>query len=159
MRRRDPPPRLHASPSPIPRAPSVNWVAIIDDHASLRESLARALRGHGIAVELFESAEAFLAHRSTTSPRCLVLDMQMPGMGGHELVHYLDREQPPCPPTIFITGHDEVLSFPAFCCVSHGRLRKPFEISDLLTLLAARMRTDAGVLCLPSRGRDADGIA
>ncbi|HEY2378980.1 MAG TPA: response regulator [Gemmatimonadaceae bacterium] len=111
------------------------WVAIIDDHESMRSSLARAFRFEGIRAEIFASAEAFLNRAIPTAPCCLVLDMQLPGMRGHELTHYLERERPPLPPTIFITAHEDLLASLDGCCVAHGRLRKPFEIDALLALV------------------------
>ena len=108
------------------------WVAIIDDHESMRSSLVRALRFEGIRAEMFASAEAYLDQPVPTPPCCLVLDMQLPGMRGHELKHYLERERPPLPPTIFTTAHEDLLASLDYCCVAHGRLRKPFEIDALL---------------------------
>jgi FixJ family two-component response regulator len=112
------------------------WVAIIDDHESMRSSLARALRLEGIRTEMFASAEAYLAHSPKTAPRCLVLDIQLPGMRGHELAHFLETERPPAPPIIFITAHEDLLKSLDGCCTAHGRLRKPFEIDALLALVS-----------------------
>jgi len=111
------------------------WVAIIDDHDSLRTSIARALRLEGIRVQSFASAEAFLDRETESSPVCLVLDMQLPAMNGHELMHFLQSERPPLPPTILISGHEDMLKTVGECCTPHGRLRKPFEVEALLSLL------------------------
>jgi FixJ family two-component response regulator len=111
------------------------WVAIIDDHESMRSSLARALQLEGIRVETFASAEEYLDRSMPTAPCCLVLDMQLRGMRGHELAHFLERERPPLPPTIFITAHEDLLASLDGCSVAHGRLSKPFDIDDLLALV------------------------
>lgn len=111
------------------------WVAIIDDHESMRSSLARAFRLEGIRAESFASAEQYLDHSVSAPPCCLVLDMQLPGMRGHELAHFLERERPPLPPTIFITAHEDLLASIDGCCPAHGRLRKPFDIHSLLVLV------------------------
>jgi FixJ family two-component response regulator len=110
-------------------------VAIIDDHESMRSSLARAFRLEGIRAEIFSSAEEFLDRAASPAPCCLVLDMQLRGMRGHELAHFLARERPPQPPTIFITAHEDLLKSIDGCCAPHGRLRKPFEIDALLALV------------------------
>lgn len=110
------------------------WVAIIDDHESMRSSIARALRLDGIRVAMFASAEEYLDTTSTSAPCCLVLDIQLPGMRGHELADFLVRERPPLPPTIFITAHEDLLAS-LDGGVAHGRLRKPFAIDDLLALV------------------------
>jgi len=111
------------------------WVAIIDDHDSLRASLVRALRIEGIRAEGFASAESYLERVPSTEPVCLVLDMQLPRMSGHELMHLLARERPPLPPTVVITGHESMLSALDGCCRPYGRLRKPFAVEVLLELL------------------------
>ncbi|HXT14253.1 MAG TPA: response regulator [Gemmatimonadaceae bacterium] len=117
-----------------------SWVAIIDDHESLRSSLARAFRLEGIRVESFASAEDFVGRATPTVPVCMVLDMQLPHMSGHELMHFLEREQPPLPPTVLITGHDDLLGTLDDCCTPYGRLRKPFEIDALLALVLPLMQ-------------------
>jgi FixJ family two-component response regulator len=111
------------------------WVAIIDDHESMRSSLARAFRLEGIRAESFASAEQYLDFSPPTPPCCLVLDMQLPGMRGHEFAHFLERERPPLPPTIFITAHEDLLASIDRCCAAHGRLRKPFDIDSLFELV------------------------
>jgi FixJ family two-component response regulator len=118
-------------------------MAIVDDHDSMRSSLARAMRLEGIRVETFASAEAYLAYSSPTPPRCLVLDMHLPGMSGHDLSHFLHRERPPLPPTVFITAHDDLLASLDGCCTPYGRLAKPFEIDALLSLVWPLFREQA----------------
>jgi FixJ family two-component response regulator len=112
-----------------------SWVAIVDDHDSLRSSLGRALRIEGIRAELFDSAETFLDHQAPSAPACLVLDLQLPRMGGGELAQYLERERPPRPPTVFISAHEDLLASVDGQCCSLGRLRKPFHIEELLSLV------------------------
>jgi len=122
------------APRPV-HAAAAEWVAIIDDHASMRSSLSRALRLDGFQVECFASAEAYLDRDPVPPPLCLVMDMHLPGMSGHDLAHCLARARPPSPPVIFISGHDDLLASLDGCCGHHGRLRKPFEIDALLALV------------------------
>jgi FixJ family two-component response regulator len=111
-----------------------SWVAIVDDHESMRSSLARALRVEGIPSKQFASAEEYLEHAPETAPCCLVLDLQLPRMKGHELAQFLERERPPLPATIFISAHEDLLASLDGGKVS-GRLRKPFDLDDLLELV------------------------
>jgi len=111
------------------------WVAIVDDHDSIRSALALSFRIEGIHAETFASAEEYLAHSEATPPYCLVLDMQLPGMTGHELARFLERERPPLPPTVFISGHDDLLASLDGCFQALGRLRKPFETDALMALV------------------------
>jgi len=111
------------------------WVAIIDDHQSVRSCLTRVMRLEGIRAAVFASAEEYLEHQAPTAPSCLVLDMQLPGMSGYKLAQLLERERPPLPAIIFISAHDDLLASLEDDHLAHGRLRKPFEIDALLALL------------------------
>ncbi len=64
-------------------------VSIVDDDASLRRSVRNLLTSVGFRVETFASAEEFLnsIHRANTG--CLVLDLQMEGMSGRDLLRHL----------------------------------------------------------------------
>jgi FixJ family two-component response regulator len=119
-------PREHAA---------ARWVAIIDDHRSVRSCLSRVMRLEGIRAAVFASAEEYLDHSAPTAPCCLVLDMQLPGMSGYTLAEFLERERPPLPPIIFISAHDDLLASVEDDGLAHGRLRKPFEIDALLALV------------------------
>jgi len=111
------------------------WVAIIDDHQSVRSCLARVMRLEGIRAAVFASAEEYLDHAAPTAPSCLVLDMQLPGMSGYTLAQLLERERPTVPPIIFISAHEDLLASVADDRLTHGSLRKPFEMDDLLALV------------------------
>ena len=111
------------------------WVAIIDDHGSMRSCLTRVLRLEGIRATAFASAEEYLDHSMPTAPICLVLDVQLPGMSGYSLAELLERERPPLPPTIFISAHEDLLASIDDGPLAHGRLSKPFETAALLALV------------------------
>ena len=110
-------------------------MAIVDDHESMRSSLARAFRIECIRSVTFASAEAYLDHAAPNAPCCLVLDMQLSGMRGLDLARLLERERPPLPPTIFISAHEDLLASLDGDGVAHGRLAKPFELDELMALV------------------------
>jgi two-component system response regulator DctR len=88
-------------------------VFIVDDDASVRESLAWLLRSRRLPSEVFESAEAFqskLEHSARLrQPSCLLLDVRMPGLSGLALFDWLiERELHLAMPVIFLTGHADV---------------------------------------------------
>jgi FixJ family two-component response regulator len=122
-------------PSTGAHAEVEEWVAVVDDHDSLRRSLGRTLALEGIYAVMFSSAEKYLDHVAPTPPSCLLLDLQLPGMSGHELAHFLDRARPSRPPIIFITGHRELLDSVSACCGAHGHLCKPFDGDTLIGLV------------------------
>lgn len=63
-------------------------LALVDDDAALRQALSFAFETHGFAVSAFADAEAALAADNSAAWRCMVLDYQLPGLSGLEL---LDR--------------------------------------------------------------------
>jgi FixJ family two-component response regulator len=109
------------------------WVGIVDDDASLRAALARALRVNGIRVETFGSAEEYLQRRSGGEPVCIVLDIHLGGLSGLDLRDRLEAEGI-APPIIFITAHDDMLTG-ALGSSACGYLRKPFDVQALVSLL------------------------
>lgn len=107
-------------------------VYVVDDDESVRRSLARLLRSVGLNVETFPSGKAFLEHKLSDRPACLVLDLRLPGFSGLDLQTALGESQPTIP-IIFITGHGNV---PASVRAMKGGaldfLEKPFSNQELL---------------------------
>jgi FixJ family two-component response regulator len=63
-------------------------VHVVDDDEAVRESLEALLFVSGHCVSTYVSAEDFLA-RAPDDGGCLVLDVNMPGMSGLELLERL----------------------------------------------------------------------
>lgn len=120
-----------------------SWVGIVDDDASLRFALARALRLNGIRVETFGSAEDFLHRDVPGEPACIILDIHLGGLSGFDLQDRLTSEGV-APPIIFITAHDDVLAERARLSEAPGYLRKPFETRLLIALVRQHL-TDSPV--------------
>jgi len=81
-------------------------VFVVDDDASVRESLELLIEAAGWASETFGSAREFLARPRECGPCCLVLDVCLPDISGLALQALVaDRTEMP---VIFITGHGDV---------------------------------------------------
>jgi FixJ family two-component response regulator len=122
------------------KSPPDSWVGVVDDDASLRSALARALRGSGIRVEVFASAEEFLERRPRGEVNCLVLDIHLGGVTGFDLRDHL-MAAGTMPPIIFITGHDDAFAERARAGGACGCLRKPFDVCELLDLVEPHLRS------------------
>jgi FixJ family two-component response regulator len=118
-----------------------DYIAIIDDDESVRESLPDLIRVFGHQVAAFSSAEEFLASSKVDKAKCLVLDIAMPGMSGIELQRELARQGKKIP-IVFITAHGDEL-----ICQRLRRngavecLLKPFTDTTLLDALDALLIT------------------
>jgi FixJ family two-component response regulator len=84
-------------------APSV---AIVDDDESVCRALRRLLVASGLKARTFPSGEAFLQSLVSERPDCVVLDLQMPGLSGMDVLKELARTGADLP-VIVITGYDE----------------------------------------------------
>jgi len=81
-------------------------VYIVDDDADVRDSARALLESYDLAVEAFASAEAFLDAFRADCGACLVLDLNMPAMGGLELLEQLRRLEIGMP-VIVVTGQGD----------------------------------------------------
>jgi FixJ family two-component response regulator len=61
----------------------------VDDDEAVRDSLRALLETHRLEVREFESANALLSQKPLSNYSCFVVDFQMPGMNGLELVEEL----------------------------------------------------------------------
>jgi len=115
-------------------------VFVVDDDPSVRRGLERLLRTAGHRVESFASAREFLERPDHDGPRCLVLDVRMPGQSGLDLHDRLVASGRDIP-VIFITGHADVpMAVRAMKAGAVDFLSKPFDDSELLG--AARQALD-----------------
>jgi FixJ family two-component response regulator len=86
---------------------SSSWIAVVDDDPSVLKALMRRLRTRSFQTRTFGSAKEFLAALSDGVPQCLIVDLQMPGMSGLELLQHL-TSRGFLIPTIVITGHSGI---------------------------------------------------
>ena len=113
-------------------------IAIVDDDASVRRSLARVLRTAGFATETFTSAREFLAWLPDGQAACLVLDVHLDGISGFELQKRL------AVPVLFITGHDDAMTRARLETSGAGHLKKPFDEDALLSAVRQAVRRADG---------------
>jgi FixJ family two-component response regulator len=115
-------------------------VAVVDDDPSMLRSVERLLNANGFLTEGYSSAEAFLSQGQTSVIRCIVLDIQLGGMSGIDLWHYLRRADINLP-VIFITAlEDEALERAAVDSGCVAYLRKPFSAELLVRAVNSALR-------------------
>src|SRR5688572_1771129 len=113
-----------AEPAHLKRCEQV--VFVVEDDASVRESLGALLQSVGLLVRTFASAVEFLLHRRADVAACLVLDVRLPGLSGLDLQRVLTDAGEHIP-IIFITGYGDVpMSVRAMKAGAAEFLPKPF---------------------------------
>ena len=122
-----------------PMSQATPIVFVVDDDVSVRESLELLIACSGWRVEIVASAEEFLAHEPPVVPRCLVLDVSLPGLNGLDLQKRLAANQPDMP-IIFITGYGDVpTTVRAMKAGAVEFLTKPFSDQVLLDAIQAAL--------------------
>ena len=110
-------------------------VHVVDDDASVRESLTMLLESAGFSVRAYDSAPAFLVAASDRRAGCVLTDVQMPGLDGLELQRQL-AERGIRLPVIVMTGHGDVpIAVEALKAGATDFLEKPFEDDQLLAAI------------------------
>jgi FixJ family two-component response regulator len=103
-------------------------ISIVDDDDTVRAAIESLVRSLGFKTRTFASAELFLQSSSLSETRCLILDVQMPNMGGIELQDHLSKLDFEMP-IIFITAYpDESVRQRALQAGAVGFLLKPSEV-------------------------------
>jgi RNA polymerase sigma factor (sigma-70 family) len=117
-------------------------VFVVDDDATMRESLKNLIRSVGLRVEVFASAQEFLRSKLTDVPGCLVLDVRLPGLSGLDLQKRMADAGMEIP-IIFITGHGDIpMTVRAMKAGAVEFLTKPFRDQDLLDAIQQALERD-----------------
>ena len=123
-------------PEPTP------MVFVVEDDPSVREALAGLIRSAGWNVEVYVSADEFLARPKADLPSCLVLDVGLPGLSGLELQSRMAELHQDIP-IVFITGHGDIpMSVRAMKAGAVEFLTKPFIDQDLLDGIQVAIERD-----------------
>ena len=121
-------------------------VFIVDDDAAIRDSLSLMIEQENIAVQVFDSAETFLAAYQPECPGCAIVDIRMPGMDGIEL-HEALLKRNILLPIIFLTGHGDIpMSVQAIKAGAVDFLTKPVTREKLLNSIRAAIQQSETVL-------------
>lgn len=106
-------------------------VFVIDDDASVRDSIALMLGLGGYRTSVFADAEAFLAAWRDDWAGCVIADVRLPGQSGVELQDEL-RKRGIALPFVIITAHGDVpTARAAFRSQAVDFLEKPFDHNQL----------------------------
>ncbi len=119
-------------------------VLVIDDDPSVRRAIKRLIGCVGLQVELFGSAQEFLASKLPDVPSCLILDIRLPGISGLNLQRQLAQANIQVP-IIFITAHGDIpMTVRAMKAGAVEFLTKPFRDQDLLDAIHLALEKDRG---------------
>jgi FixJ family two-component response regulator len=110
-------------------------VFVVDDDASVRESLEMLIDSAGWQPQTFAFAEEFLRSPRVMAPSCLVLDVNLPDINGLDLQKRVAADHGDMP-IIFISGHGDIpTTVQAMKAGAAEFLTKPFHDDVLLSAI------------------------
>jgi len=129
---------------PVPIMPAEpESICIVDDDASVRNSIEHLLDSEGLKAQSFEDAEEFLAYARSHAVPLAVLDIWMPKMSGLEVQKRL-QEVSPNTKVIVMTARDiPAIRAAALEGGAFAFLMKPFEDEVFLSLVHQALRSAA----------------
>jgi DNA-binding NtrC family response regulator len=134
-------------------------IFIVDDEKNIRRTVRLVLEGEGYSVEEASSGEEALARLPDIAPDVILLDVQLPGMSGHEVLESLRKTRThdgesaarpsaqPEPAVIMISGHGTLAdAVRATKAGAYDFLEKPLDRERLMVTLrnALERRAMAG---------------
>ena len=111
-------------------------IAVVDDSEIIREALDHLLVSVGYRTELYASAEEFLRAAPGTRAACLVVDVELGGTSGPQLLQELSARGLRFPAILMSGCGDPAVRRRAAELGCLTFLLKPFAPTDLLETLA-----------------------
>jgi DNA-binding response OmpR family regulator len=111
-------------------------ILVVDDDPSVRKLVADVLAMDGYVVSTAPDGPSALAAIGLDPPDCIVLDVMMPGMDGHEVLASLRASESVPTPVVMLTAHgDDSNAWKAWSGGVDYFLAKPFDAEELLRWL------------------------
>jgi CheY-like chemotaxis protein len=110
-------------------------IAVIDDDEEMRLALDDLLSSFSHLVRCYADGNVFLDALEEFQPDMIVTDYQMPGLTGLEIIKTLRATGVPTPAVLITAFASEPMRKAAIEAGCLALLKKPFEPSDLISLL------------------------
>jgi FixJ family two-component response regulator len=107
-------------------------IFVVDDDEAMRDTLAAVFAPEGCRVTCFAEGQSFLVAARTRTPACILLDVNMPGRSGLDMLRELDALHYPAP-ILIVSGQRDVPT--AVDAIKGGALdfiEKPIEAAAVV---------------------------
>jgi len=117
-------------------------ILVAEDSLVVRAVVREQLEDQGYDVVEAEDGEAALAQAFASRPDAILLDIEMPGMNGYEVLTRLKTDPDLADiPIVFLTGHTSTADMvEGLRAGAHDYLKKPFEPAELMARIAGAVR-------------------
>ena len=108
-------------------------ILVIEDDEYSRDALAHLLAAEGYEAQSASDGESGLAKAHEMHPNVIVLDLNLPGIDGKQVIQMLRNDGPlRGVPILVVTGDDDRDAQSAVDLGADGYLTKPVEFGDLI---------------------------
>src|ERR1700737_639063 len=136
---------------------TVHNILVVDDDETTRNMLLAVLRQAGFAADAAGNVHDALSRLDTTNYSAVVLDVMMPGASGVEVIRQLASTGRHTKCVVLMSAGKESLLDDAPPALVHTKLRKPFNIKDVLDAVRGCVESlgtgDAPFNNYPGKGR------
>ena len=108
-------------------------IFIVDDDPLVLNALTAVLSREGYRVSGFGEGASFLAAAAAQTPACIILDVQMPGQSGLDILKALNAQNYPAPIFIISGVGDIPMAVEAIKSGALDFIEKPFDASTVVT--------------------------
>ena len=115
-------------------------ILVVDDDPQLRQSFERILMADGHTVTVAATGEAGVASVRNYPPDLVIMDVRMPGMSGLEAFREIQKIDSKLPVLIMTAYGTTETAIEATKMGAFDYVLKPFEIPDILDLIAQALR-------------------
>jgi len=125
---------------------SQKTILVIDDEIDLQQLMKIALKSKGYTVETANNGLEGLAKLNTIKPHLIILDLNMPKMGGLEFYQRIcdNQNQPKFPVFVLSARANMTKLFKEFNI--DGFMSKPFEVDELLDEIDSIVNKKYGII-------------
>jgi FixJ family two-component response regulator len=113
--------------------PAGREIFIVDDDPLVLNALSIVLSREGYEVTGFGEGGSFLAAAKARTPTCIILDVQMPGQSGLDILRELNAQQYAAPIFIISGVGDIPMAVEAIKNGALDFIQKPFDASTVVT--------------------------
>jgi len=124
-------------------SPSQGRVLVVDDEVSIRRAVHNTLQGMGFQVEEASSGEAALRLLPEAKPDVVLLDINMPGIGGIKACREMRRILPRLAILMLTVRDSEEDKVAALDAGADDYVTKPFNVRELAARIRAAVRRSA----------------
>jgi two-component system KDP operon response regulator KdpE len=119
---------------------SAGGVLLVDDDAAIRQALRTTLSSLGFAVQQAANGEEALVTLRTNEVDAVLLDVNMPGMGGLDACRKIRSLQPTLPILMLTVRDSQDDIVQALDAGADDYIAKPFHIRELIARLKVAIR-------------------